>query len=468
MARMKMKIPPHVNMLRQYRAERTNYLSLVCEGIDNGFDANAQFVQVRFAEDEILFRDDGMGITKDHLSSVFSIGEHGAMNSTKLGQFGIGIKAQAINAGNCFEVISDSTDGHVRASAEWLKILETDWEIDLPVWSRLGIVGKTGTTIRISDLRRKPDFDLDKIIEGVALRFYPAIAGGRRIVINGRKVPLLPDPEMSDVIDCKLTFSGGRSATLHAGMLIDPAKSSKLSKVHVGYAHRIIMPHSAVGCGEYGGGAGKMFARLQLYGNWQLSRFKDDLPDDDERDELDNAVLEKLEEILKQCRTQHRSARIKEMMAAINERLPEELRAVRPPRAVNRQNRKGQKFGQGGGKTESEQEKAGPAQRLRRQPRLLITFDGNCDQDGIGRFDGTGRPYRVDLAADHLQIAMLADHQDKKMADDQVLLIALLIYHEGEQWLHAQRETDELSFGKQVANTFGMQDESRLESANES
>ena len=468
-----MKMPPHVNILRSYRAERMNYLHLVCEGIDNSFDANARNVLIEIGEEEVVFRDDGIGITKDRYTSIFRLGEHGEMNSTKLGRFGVGLKAQAINAGDYLTVTSDSHDGHLIAAADWPKVAETDWDFDEPEWSPLRIVdkagtAKTGTTICISELRSRPEIDkIDKLIDGVALRFYPALAEERRIVINGKKVPLLADPKMTDIVNCNLTFSRDRSAKLHAGILVQPSRSNPLNRVHVGYGHRIIMPNSALGCKEYGGGADKMFARLQLYGFWELSTYKNDLPNDTEREELDDAVFEKLLPILEQCRTQHMSQRIKELTLAINEGLPEKMRAIRPPRAVNPQNRKGPKRGKRGGKTNSKEDKPGPARGARQEPKLFITFDGNYEAHGIGRFDGTGRPYRVDLAKDHPQIKELMDNQNNAMVVMQLRLVALCIYHEGEQSLHPQRDlyNHEVLFGKRVADTLNLNDEAQTSQA---
>ena len=454
-----MKMPPHVNILHSYRAGRMIYLHLVCEGIDNSFDANARMVQIDLGEQEVVFRDDGIGITRDRYTSIFRLGEHGEMNTTKLGRFGVGLKVQAINAGDYLEVISDSRDGHMVAHADWPEVEKTDWDFDEPVWSELKIVDKTGTKIRIAELRSKPELDkLDALIDGVAVRFYPALAEERRIAINGRKVPLLADPKMKDTIDCKLTFSNDRSARLHAGILLQPSKTNPLNRVHVGYGHRIIMPNSTLGCKEYGGGADKMFARLQLYGFWELSTYKNDLPNDAERAELDEAVFEKLCPLLEQCRTQHISQRIKDLTLAINKGLPENLRAVRPPRAVNPQRRKGPKRGKRGGKTDSEENKPGPA-RTAREPKLLITLEGNYEEHGIGWFDSTSRPYRVDLAKDHPQIKALIDNQDRELAENQLRMLGVTLYHEGRQWLKPQRELDEMPFGKKVADTLNLNDE---------
>src|SRR3982750_1178306 len=104
-------ITPHVNLLRSYRGEKIDYCLLVGEGVDNAFDAGASRVDVFFGPESITINDNGSGVSKGRLSSLFSLGEHGPLSTTQLGRFGIGIKAQAINAGDIFRVVSTSTDG---------------------------------------------------------------------------------------------------------------------------------------------------------------------------------------------------------------------------------------------------------------------------------------------------------------------------------------------------------------------
>src|SRR5580765_8459109 len=272
-----MDISPSVNLLRSYRGDRVDYLLLVGEGVDNAFDAGATTIEISFHEGAISFRDDGVGIVRDRIASIFSIGDHGGMATTQLGRFGIGIKAQAINAGDLFEIVSTSSDGQVRASVNWANLLRGGgraWTIPDPRWMPVMVGGKTGSVIVVSELRRAPNIQIEKIADDLALRFYPALAAGKRIILNGKQVECLRDPRMNDIIDCRLSLSDGRNAHVRGGIL---AEQTKLNKVHVGYGHRVIMPASPLGCGKYSG-LTKMFARVQIDGPWHLARFKNDLP----------------------------------------------------------------------------------------------------------------------------------------------------------------------------------------------
>lgn len=117
-----MDITPHVNLLKSLRGERINYQLLIGEAIDNAFDAGASRIEIGLADDEIVFRDNGQGITRDRISALFSLGQHGQMATTQLGRFGIGIKNHAVNAGEIFEIDSVSRDGRVRAAVNWRRI----------------------------------------------------------------------------------------------------------------------------------------------------------------------------------------------------------------------------------------------------------------------------------------------------------------------------------------------------------
>jgi len=130
----------------------------------------------------------------------------------------------------------------------------------------------------------------------IAMRFHPALASGVRIRYNGQPIEVLPEPPLQDVIERQIQLSGGRSAHIRAGILTG---LSPLNRVHVGFRHRIIMPSCGLGCGTYSG-LNKIFVRIYLAGPWHLGQFKDDLPDDTEREELDATAHEILQPLLAQ------------------------------------------------------------------------------------------------------------------------------------------------------------------------
>jgi hypothetical protein len=448
-----MDITPHVNLLKSLRGERIDYVLLVGEGIDNAFDAGASRIDVVLDESEISFQDDGIGVTRDRIASVFSLGDHGPMTTTQLGRFGIGIKSQAVNAGNIFQILSVSADGRVKMSVDWRKILRSgQWLIDDPKWMPVVNI-PTGTTITIGELRSTktpPGGWPRKIASDVAERFFPAIAIGQRISLNGEPIPRLSEPAMTDIIERHISLSDGRAAYLRAGILTAP---SRLNRVHVAYKHRVIMPASTLGCGEYGGLI-KMFARLQLTGPWHLAKFKNELTDEDEREELEEAVIDILRPILEKCNSASLSARVNEITHLINEMVPPDLKVTARPKRSKEQSTPGKKTSSQGSVAPEKSVPPGPA-KTKRQHRLLITFDGVADQVGVGEFQ-SGRPHRVNLSKDDPYIMQLLEQRDQQFGASALYAIAIALYEEGrEQMPEPELPLD--PFGKRIAKLISIQ-----------
>jgi hypothetical protein len=123
-------ITPHVNLLKSLRGERVDYRLLIGEGIDNAFDAGASRIDININPEQISFQDDGSGIVRERLPSLFSLGEHGALSTTQLGRFGVGIKTQAVNSGDVFKVLSISKDGCFSTQVNWPQLLKSGrWQI---------------------------------------------------------------------------------------------------------------------------------------------------------------------------------------------------------------------------------------------------------------------------------------------------------------------------------------------------
>lgn len=454
-----MDITPHTNLLKSLRGERVNYPLLIGEGVDNALDADATSVDVSISENVLRFQDNGRGITRDRIGSLFSLGSHGAMSTTKLGRFGIGIKHQAINAGDVFEVISTSRDGRVRMQVDWKHVLKSgSWRIDDPRWLPTAVGAPTGTVITITDLRRPPKLSLEKIRHEVALQFRPAIADGKQISINGQIIDLLPDPELTDIVEREFALSDGKTARLYGGILVRP---SKLSRVHVAYSHRVIMPDSTLGCEGFGG-LNKMFARVQISGPWKgLAKFKNDLTDEVEREELEEVIADALRPILEKCNSDSMTARIAQIAAAANEMIAPELQAARPHRATapaQARERSTKAHADGGIVDSQKSDPGGPARAARpAQDRLEIFFeDGAAEKHGVGRYE-PGKVKRVTLSSDHPYIAELMALRDERLIARAILFAAMAIFEHH----RVMQEDWENPFGKRIANMLDINEPSR-------
>jgi hypothetical protein len=458
-----MRVTPHIHMLRAVRdSGRPDYVALSCEAIDNSFDASANKVEISLSEECLKFTDDGIGVTLDRIPMLFTFGGHAAMKTTGIGRYGYGITAQTLRFGDILSVRTRAEDGCWTSSANWRDMLvaadDRAWEIPDPVHKPHNIGDLTGTTVEVRQLRNGlPKFKDETVRNQIAMRFHPALVDGKTIVLNGTPVAPLPEPQMTDVIDCRLQLSEGRSADLRAGIL--RTTPSPLNQVHIGYRHRVIIPKSSLGCGNFGG-ISRLFARVQLHGHWNLGVYKDDLPDEGQRSELDIAVNARLLPLLEKCQEAGFDAKLDRIEASINSKLPEEM-AARPRRSKQARSTDGEKFGRHGGKVAPDKttDEEGPAKtrRSRPSPVLLITLEECAEQDGVGAADRTNpSQHRVRLARDNSTIKLILDSTDEKAAVQSLLTIALCIYRADRG---SQAELPFEAFGQSVAKLLAIQDQ---------
>lgn len=442
-----MKITPPVHLLRMWERQKPHYTNLFCEAIDNAFDAAAMRIRITQSQQSIKFEDDGVGIDRGRVSALFAPGEHAALSTTQLGQFGIGITTQAIAAGNRLEVDSVSSKGRLSAEVDWRDIIRRgEWEIDDPVFIPVVVGEHTGTMIRIGGLRPYKAIPADKIVAEIADRFHPALIEGRAIFLNGTTIDPISDPRLTDIVEQEYSFDDGRRARLRAGILVG---TSRRNRVHVSYAHRVIMPASPFGCDEYGG-IMKMFARLQLSGGgWSITPYKDDLADAKQRNELETVVLEDLRPILEKCQAASFNAKIAGIKDLIVEMLPPHLAPVKPQKT--RTKKSGQKRKEKRS-AEIDSEKAknddGPARSPRpKSGPLKIDFEGTDAEDGIAGFR-RGPPPRINLPPDNPLISALLRARDNRIAATGLLGIVMCVYehHRREGQLPIEH------FGRQVAD----------------
>jgi len=440
---------------------RVDYGLLLGEGIDNALDAGATEIKIHISDHQVSFRDNGSGITRDRVSSILTMGLHGAMTTSRLGRFGVGIKIQALRTGDIFDVSSISKDGRMQAHVSWPTLLRSQrWEIPDPRWRPVVAGTQTGTEIVVSELRDAPKVSLGKLRDSIALRFHPALAAGVEIIVNNCRIEIFPEPAMDNVVEQNFQWPTGCSAVLRGGILTG---ASQLKRVHVGFRHRVIMPTSGLGCGMYSG-IDKIFARVQLTGPWHIGQFKDDLPDDKQRQELDDAIHPVLRPLLERCQTRALTARLEKVTEEINNLLPIEL-ARRPRRQKEASSSGSVKRPRRSGNVDAAKSDAANSPAKSRKPAagLLITFDGDMEEDGIVAVDLSARPHRVNLCKDHPDIKRLLDARDDLFGIKQLYFIAMQAYQYAVD-IHPDRKQyelpfiDGLNYGQKIARLLAAQD----------
>jgi len=453
-------ITPDTNLLRSYRlGVKVDYLTLIGEAVDNSLDANARNIRINFGKDDITIQDDGNGIARRGVTALFTLGLHQAHETTKLGRYGIGIKSQVLAAGDILNVWSVTSQEAFSIRLNWPRIERSgEWQIP-SVTPESHYTGETGTTLRISRLRKAIPTSFAKIEDYIQAAFHPALNSGCSIRLNGRDIAALPEPAMRDVIDQTLELSGGRSAHVRAGILLKPGKPNQ---VHVGYEHRIIMPGCGYGCAEFGN-MPNMLARVQLFGDWQLAEFKNAITDEQQDEELRQALYDCLLPLLRQADREQLDAATEQVEQKLNDLLPEEMRGARPHRkdksgktadVIDLSRRRQKKRG----RVDPEQSEDGGPARAPRKPRNLITinFRGNDAEHGLGIADLYNRPHSIMLAKDNPWIAdFKLAARTNPIAMRALYVIAICLYVRS-QGINMQLEMTGF-FGKDVARVIALQ-----------
>lgn len=422
------RLPPNTSLINSIRAERSSYHSWAGEAIDNALDAKARRVDLAINDKHLESIDDGVGITKARASAIVQISQHAEMGSTKLGRYGVGIKYKAVQHGNRLDVVSVSRDGKLLRWVDWRELLRIgEWDYPDPQWIEVADGVKSGTKVRISNLigRLPRPADIEKTYSEIQRRYYPAIEDDVKIILNDRVVEALPMPLLVDPVTSTLSFPGGREARIRGGLLVD--QNSKLRQVDLCVAFRVIKPDSDFGCDGYGG-IRSMYARIDLFGPWQLTRFKDDIADDPYEDEFESAVEDVLRPVLEKCQSQSMFARHRELENILNEMLPENKRLVRPEKK-NPQGRQGEKRGDKSEKNaDGNADPTGPV-KTKHPPRgfKIELVDHLCDKFGYGRAEISKKAVRIQLATDCQHIAELAKARDQRLGALALYAIAMLI-----------------------------------------
>lgn len=311
--------------------------------------------------------------------------------------------------------------------------------------------------IVIRDLRWKApnDKDIERATRELSQVFQPAIVSGKVITINKQPLPELEDPGLSSVVSGDIEIDGDIAASVRGGILTDP--KSRLYQVHVGYRHRVILPRSSFGCGNAGGGLRRLFARVQLHGHWELSRFKDDISHDPRFDELNEKVEGILRPILDQCREASMDMVVREMEMRLNDRLPKEYRPAKPVKR-HPQGRKGRKRNKHHGETkDGEENDQGPARKPSRSHGIKISFEDIGEDYGFGRFERSGRSTktgRISLAKDNPHIAALLTNRDTDAATENIYQIAIGLYLNEKD--NPPDASGQLGLDGDVVNSFGV------------
>ncbi|MFQ5843351.1 MAG: ATP-binding protein, partial [Thermodesulfobacteriota bacterium] len=207
-------------------------IELIRELVNNAYDADATYVDIKMTNEFIEVKDDGTGMDREGLKQYFNIGspekilkgKSPIFNRDRIGQFGIG-KFASLSACECFEVYTQKGDFAAKVTfdkAQWEKVAD-QWKLPLQILPPESERGE-GTTVTLLRMTKEfePEDVMRKIIEGTPLKApnFTVRLNGMRITprsLSGHRIPFLEGTEFGPI---------------HGEIIILP--SSKASPVELG------------------------------------------------------------------------------------------------------------------------------------------------------------------------------------------------------------------------------------------
>jgi hypothetical protein len=244
--------------LREIRRENYRLYVLICELVDNAFDAGATniWIQIDLDKREFVIEDNGQGFSDirlalDHGASISSLG-------MRYGRYGIGLKVTAIALANLLDIISRNPTHYVAATGNYNEMAKkNEWEyetaeVELSAKEKR-MLGETRSVVTLKEL------DPEKLTpEAVAelpdhlSKIYGRKFGTTKINFNGTELKPIEIELESGAVTKDVTVNG-RAYKVRAGIAKNKAEAN--GKVSVYYDGRLLREYQPLfrrGLTEYG------------------------------------------------------------------------------------------------------------------------------------------------------------------------------------------------------------------------
>ena len=271
---------------------------MVCELIDNSFDAKADSVKISFPGGKVFSIEDN-GVGCHDLSLMLNLGNRFELESNDIGKYGVGCKLALIWLWGRTEVKTRHKELSRSVEVNWENVANGKDDFPPAIYSS----GKLtpGTLIKCFSERAYPK-NLNSLRENIASTYTPAIDNGCKIFwfVNGPSYRLIgrkwPQCESEDY---QTVIAAGREVSVRMGIVKEGVFNPYQKGFSFERTHRVIM-ESALGSGEYS--VSRIAARISLGKEWDLSTNKDELLEF--RDELEEAIYSQFEGMIREASEQ--------------------------------------------------------------------------------------------------------------------------------------------------------------------
>lgn len=291
-------VPVESRFLYSIRQQSSfTWRSMVCELIDNAFDANASSVSLSWPGGQVFeIADDGIGT--DDLTRLFTLGRRRDHDSNDVGRYGVGCKQALLWLWGISEIRSES-DALRSIVINWPEIAED--AIPYPTIADVVVsdpIGIRGTTIHCRSDRNYPRFD--DICSAIANTYTPGLELGKTIVVrlpkeNPRRLQprAWPKIDQDTFIDDTIE-AAGRSVRIRMGIIAEGHANPYQKGFSFERTYRVIKESTL---GANGFSVNRIAARITLGPEWELSTNKDDFTD--YQDELSEAIRDRCHDLMK-------------------------------------------------------------------------------------------------------------------------------------------------------------------------
>lgn len=286
--------------------QKLNWPEVIGELIDNGWDARADRITVRFGPGRVVeVADNGEGC--DDIIKMLSLGVHYVPQGQKrnrIGRWGVGLKDAATWLWGTTEIYSRSGNQVIQGSINW-PLYSKQHERKLKFSkSEADSTDFCGTILVFKNIDKQFPRDFDVFLNELQYLFSPALQQGKQIIIghSGRKhicsawkLPPFDGPAVEE------TFSvNGRSVTLKAGVVAEGHPNERKG-YSIFYLDRIIKNTTVWANGDQS--LARFCATIELDDKWVLSKNKTDIKET-MLDELEPEVYRRCELLIARARKQ--------------------------------------------------------------------------------------------------------------------------------------------------------------------
>jgi hypothetical protein len=222
---------------------------MICELVDNAFDAEAKRVWIELGRRSITVGDDGTGMADIDDAVRFGKGTRVGRRGGVLGRYGVGMTDALCKLGPRAEVVTLRGGALRKLRVDWEECLRNDhfpYLADLkPQPSReielfAGVSSPTGTRVRIHG--EAPGIHLEKLRRVLTERYTPGIWEGREILVRreGQDWIAVEDMDpgrLTEVIEYDGVVEGLRYH-LYGGLMTH--RNVIYNRAFIGYAYRFV------------------------------------------------------------------------------------------------------------------------------------------------------------------------------------------------------------------------------------